>query len=463
MVVETRTREVRVVTRNPHTEQERFRASTAKRKIIRAGRRGGKTVGVAILAIERFVDGGRVLYTAPTSEQTDAFWFEVKRALLPLVDTGAYKMNETERYIEKIGSQNRLRAKTAWSADTLRGDFAGLLIFDEFQLTNEDAWGDVGAPMLLDNNGDAVFIYTPPSLRNAGVSKAHDPRHAAKMFKMAQADTTGRWAAFHFTSHDNPYISRVALTDIIKDMSRQSYRQEILAEDDDIQLTWLVYRAFNEAVCKIKRFEIPSNWEVFSGHDFGSSNPAALFFARVKLPLPSGAPPYMRLNDLVCFKEYLPGGLSAPVHVNAFREITQGWQVVKSIGGNVTTEDETRQLYGMHGWQIEAPTITRVNAQIERVIGLMELNKVFIFNDNIHWLEELMNCLWIPDDEGKPTDKIKDEAKYHLSACARTLLSDFRPETVEPELEYALITDLRPSHAAARLDNFAMVTSVSRR
>ena len=126
------TREVRVITRNPHAEQEKFRISTAKRKIIRAGRRGGKTVGVGIVAVDAFVDGRRVLYTAPTSEQTDAFWYEIKRALQPLVDTGVYKLNESERFIERIGTKNRIKAKTAWSADTLRGDYADILIFDEF-------------------------------------------------------------------------------------------------------------------------------------------------------------------------------------------------------------------------------------------------------------------------------------------------------------------------------------------
>ena len=139
----------------------------------------------------------------------------------------------------------------------------------------------------------------------------------------------------------------------------------------------------------------------------------------------------MRLNDLVCFKEYLPGGLSAPNHVNAFKEITQGYTVFKSMGGNVTTEEQTRQLYGMHGWKIQAPTITHINAQIDRVIGLMELNKLYCFDDLYHYLEELMNCLWEPDNEGRPTNKVKDEAKYHLCAAARYLLSGFTPETVE--------------------------------
>lgn len=414
---------------NRHPHQVEFVISSAKRIVVRAGRRGGKTMGAAIKAVEAFIKGRRVLYAAPTNEQTEKFWFEVKQALRPLVETEIFKENNSEQFIERVNTEQRIKAKTAWNADTLRGDYADLLILDEYQLTNEDAWEVVGAPMLLDNNGDAVFIYTPPSLRSAGISKARDPRHAAKLFKVAQADTTGRWQAFHFTSHDNPFISQKALQEIIKDMSKQSYRQEILAEDDEIQLSWLVYRAFNEAVCKIPRFEIPKNWLIYSGHDFGSANPAALFFAQVKLPLPIGAPPYMRLNDLVCFKEYLPGGMGAPQHVNAWKEITLGYQVVQSVGGNVTTEEQTRQLYGMHGWTILPPTITHVNAQIDRVVGLMELNKIYCFEDNYHWLEELMNCLWEPDNEGKPTNKIKDETHYHLSACARTLLSNFTPET----------------------------------
>src|SRR3990167_4997875 len=315
---ERRVRDVQVVTRNPHAEQERFRVSKAKRQIIRAGRRGGKTVGVSIPAIERFAEGRRVLYTAPTAEQTDAFWFEVKRALGPLVETGVYKLNEAERYIERIGTQNRIKAKTAWDANSLRGDYADYLIFDEWQLTNEDAWEVVGMPMLLDNNGDVVFIYTPPSLRSAGVSKAHDPRHAAKLFKEAQVKKAagGSWDTFHFTSWQNPFLSHVALGEPAKDMSNQTMRQEILAEDDDIETSWLVHSKFNEALCKIKRFSIPLNWDVYSGHDFGSANPAALFGSKAKLPLPPGAPPYMRQGDLGFWREYAPGpGFSTAQHV----------------------------------------------------------------------------------------------------------------------------------------------------
>jgi phage terminase large subunit-like protein len=87
--------------------------------------------------------------------------------------------------------------------------------------------------MLLDNDGDAVFVYTPPSLHSRSRTKAFDPRHAAKLFKKALADTSGRWEAFHFASHDNPHISAAALDDITADMTTLAYEQEILALDKD--------------------------------------------------------------------------------------------------------------------------------------------------------------------------------------------------------------------------------------
>ncbi len=256
--------EVNVWLKEPHARQIVFLRSAAKRKIIRAGRRGGKTTGVGILAVEQFLKGRRVLYGGPTADQLATFWREVKEALAEGIQQKVYYKNETEHIIELPGMRPsveeclemlqrgeqppaRIRAKTAWNADTLRGDYADVLILDEFQLMNEDAWQVVGAPMLLDNNGDAVFIYTPPSLQSAAVSKASDLRYASKLYKKAQADTSGRWLAVHFTSHDNPYISEDALRDITQDMTALAYKQEIEAEDVDEVPGALWTRALIEA------------------------------------------------------------------------------------------------------------------------------------------------------------------------------------------------------------------------
>lgn len=220
------TKELVVKLKTPHDQQEKFISSLAKRKIIRAGRRSGKTTGVAMDAVEKFLDGRRVLYAAPTQDQTDKFWLEVTVALDAPIKAGVYKINQTRRYIERPGTENRLRAKTAWDADSLRGDYADYGIFDELQKMKVSVWNEVGAPMLLDNDGDAVFIYTPPRPGQGG-----DGAHAREMYKRAEKDETGRWSAFHFTSFDNPHISRDALDEISGDMGRLAYRREILAED----------------------------------------------------------------------------------------------------------------------------------------------------------------------------------------------------------------------------------------
>lgn len=192
--------------------------SPAKRKVIVAGRRGGKTTGAATLAVEAMLNGRRVLEAAPTADQTDAFWDACSRSVAGLVDTKMVYKNESRRILE-MAHGGRIRTKTAWNADTLRGDYADLLILDEYSLMAPDAWNEVGVPMLLDNNGDAVFIFTPKR-----------KNHAHAHYVRALGDTGGRWAAWHFTSHDNPHLSTEALDEITADMTEDAYRQEILAQ-----------------------------------------------------------------------------------------------------------------------------------------------------------------------------------------------------------------------------------------
>ena len=224
------TAELTITLRRPHPKQNEFIEHPAKRKVVRAGRRSGKTTGVAILAVKGFLAGRRILYATPTQEQIGRFWFEVKQALAEPIEAGIFAKNETLHTIELPGTTQQIRAKTAWNADSLRGDYADLLILDEYQLMSDDAWNLVGAPMLLDNDGDAVFIYT-------AIRGQH---HSKQLYKRAGEDLTGRWRSFHFTSHDNPHLSTEALGDISQDMSQLAYRMEILAEDieDEPRALW---------------------------------------------------------------------------------------------------------------------------------------------------------------------------------------------------------------------------------
>jgi hypothetical protein len=171
-----------------------------------------------MLAAEAAMAGRRILEAAPTADQTGAFWASVKAYFAEPITAGVVYKNETDRTLELPGG-GRIRCKTAHDADTLRGDYADLLILDEYEMMNPNAWNEVGAPMLLDNDGDAVFIGTP--MRK---------NHFFQAYARSLGDVTGRWAVWHFTSHDNPYLPKVALAEITQDMTEEAYRQEIMAE-----------------------------------------------------------------------------------------------------------------------------------------------------------------------------------------------------------------------------------------
>jgi hypothetical protein len=55
---------------------------------------------MAIYAVSKFCEGRRILYAAPTQEQIDRFWEEIKRALAESIDAGLLYKNETRHIIE---------------------------------------------------------------------------------------------------------------------------------------------------------------------------------------------------------------------------------------------------------------------------------------------------------------------------------------------------------------------------
>lgn len=201
----------------PYPAQAAIKNTPAKRKVVCAGRRVGKTTLAAEVGVERALDQRQVLFASPTQEQVDVFWDKCKAWLYPLIRAGLVVKNETRRLLTFPGG-GRIRAKTAWDADSLRGDYADFLVLDECALLAPNAWEEVGAPMLADNDGDAWFLSTP---------RRRNWFHA--LYQRAEAGG-GRWAAFHLTSLENPYLSPAGLAALTEDMTADAYKQEILAE-----------------------------------------------------------------------------------------------------------------------------------------------------------------------------------------------------------------------------------------
>lgn len=373
----------------PHKKQLQFIRCKAKRVVVKAGRRGGKTVGVAIFAVEKFLEGRRVLYAAPTQEQIDRFWSVVTNVLKEATANGVYYKNETRHVIELPGTEQRIRAKTAWDADSLRGDYADVLILDEWQLMNEDAWGVVGAPMLLDNDGIAIFVFTPPSFRTAGTSKAKDKKHANKLFRRAQADKRGRWRAFHFTSHDNPHISKNALSELSEDMSALTIRQEIMAEDIEEIPGALWKRAFLD---KYRVSAIPNLTRICVAVDPKTEESANSEAGIIVVGLGEDKHGYV-IDDASLNGS--PEKWASQV-VSAFHrweanfivaEVNQGGDMVVTTIGTVEKNLPIRKVHSRRGKYIRA----------EPVAVLYEKGRVHHVGD-FPFLEEQL-CSWVPGDK----------------------------------------------------------------
>jgi uncharacterized protein (TIGR03118 family) len=91
-------------------------------------------------------------------------------------------------------------------------------------------WGVQIAPSTFGDFKGALLV---GNFRD-GTINAFDPNAGTFLGNLKYpSGKPSRREAFHFRSHDNPYVSEEALRDISKDMSFLSYRQEILAEDTE--------------------------------------------------------------------------------------------------------------------------------------------------------------------------------------------------------------------------------------
>lgn len=216
----------------PHPRQRQFLDAPERRVMVVAGRRGGKTTGMAILAVRAFLQRQKVLYAAPVIDQTRIFWDAVRDILRELIDAKLIVATHSHRLLHwRTNREGEIRAVTAHNHDNMRGDFIDLAILDEYQLFSEDAWDSVVAPMLIDRSGKAVFIMTPPSVASNSASKAKDKRHSVKMYNARTNDPS--WSCLTFPSYENPHLPDGFIEQARSDMSEARFKAEIEADISD--------------------------------------------------------------------------------------------------------------------------------------------------------------------------------------------------------------------------------------
>jgi len=192
--------------------------SSAKKKVIAKGRRFGLTKGFANMAIEYLLDGiGPGLWVDTVNSNIDRY---IERYFIPVLrylPPSVWKWRQQKKELT-IGNQ-KLDLRSADRPELIEGFAYKFIILNEagIILRNEYLWHNTIQPMMLDFNPDVLIGGTP---KGKGL-----------FFRLATiAQEKKGWEYFHFTSFDNPYLSREELEELVSEIPQSIQKQEIYAE-----------------------------------------------------------------------------------------------------------------------------------------------------------------------------------------------------------------------------------------
>ena len=230
------------------------------------GRRFGKTV----LALSRLFEEGlstpdsSFFYVANTYTQAKMIaWNLLMKAYDNLPEILKVKKNESELFIKfkdiKQESVSTISVKGSDNPDSLRGVKLNGCVLDEYAIMKKNVYEEIMRPSLVDLKGWTWFIGTPKG-RN----------HFFDLYNYALGQNNEDWAAFHFTTYDNPYIPRSEIDKAKEQMQEDYFRQEFLAEFTTF--SGLIYKDFKREVHTIGPIDV-SMFQKYRSIDFGATHP----------------------------------------------------------------------------------------------------------------------------------------------------------------------------------------------
>ena len=199
-----------------HPAQLEIFNSTARFKVVSAGRRFGKSrLAAWILIIKALQSESKdVFYIGPTFQQAkDIMWNMLKELLH---GTDLIETTHENTATMKLVNGRRISLKGSDRPDTLRGVGLAYVVLDEYASMKVEVWEQIIRPTLSDVKGGALFIGTP-----AGKNHFYD------LYLEAEKDDD--WEAFQYTSIDNPLIDPKEVEVAKRTMSTQAFRQEFEA------------------------------------------------------------------------------------------------------------------------------------------------------------------------------------------------------------------------------------------
>lgn len=361
-------------------------------KVINCGRRFGKTVyeteEIKGLALGK---ESRQCYIAPTlGEAREIAWGILKKELSGI----ATNINETRLEItvrNLVGSESFIILKGWESVENLRGQYFDKIILDEVAKYKNfwAMWQEVLIPTLTDRRGGADFISTPRGFN-----------HFYDLYNKHLTDPEN-WGAFHFTTYDNPHISKEEVDSLKDQMTDTRFSQEYLA--DFKKSEGLVYQEFKRDL-HLFEDEPTDILETMAGLDFGFNHPMALLTIKKDTS-----------NRYWVTNEWYKQGQTNDQLIEKLQEIK-----ANKVYPDPASPDriEVLKQNGINCLEVNKGKDSIING-INIVRELFKQNRLFIHKSCVNTISELESYCYDPEDPNKETplkenDDAMDALRYPL-------------------------------------------------
>jgi len=227
---------------NPHDAQKQIIFGLDQVTTIVAGRRFGKSVLMAALALYYAITKKKSIQfiISPSQDQSKIIFNELKEMALesPLVAPLVEKTKDFPFPEIRFKSGALIYARSTGNNEGkyLRGHKAHRIILDEAAYIKESIITNVISPMLADYDGEMIQISTP-----LGQNHFYDS-HQRGLIKEPG------YASFQFSSFENPHISHSYIRRKQKEITDIEFRTEWLAEFVDDQVCVFKWATINDAL-----------------------------------------------------------------------------------------------------------------------------------------------------------------------------------------------------------------------
>jgi PBSX family phage terminase large subunit len=356
----------------------------ARYKILRCGRRTGKTYFIILDSIKQCIKYSNLsmAYVGLTyNHAKDVVWEDYMK----LTDGMLEYKNSSELTLRFING-SRIKLYSWDSVDNMLGKKYHKVYLDEAAVARnlKQAWNDVIEPTLLDYHGEAWFTSMP---RGKGQFKQ----------LIDESKNKDDWQDFHFTSYDNTSIPDIAidLDRKRKDIAPSVFAQQYLAEFTDLE-----GRIYTEFVRDNALRECPFEPERYGfSLDFGYNHPLAAYVYAIS-----------KDDKVHVLKELYMRKLDDKMRTNAIKNLTANYNIDIAVADS---EDPIAimQLNRELPFRLD-PAVKGKDSVIQginTVKSAFHSGQLTISDRCVNLIDELETYAWKMDKDNHETDQpIKD-------------------------------------------------------